>query len=190
MRVSGGSLRGRRLHAAPGSETRPTTGRARSGLFDWLGDRLSEGVVLDLFAGSGALGIEALSRGACDVVFVERSPRAQRALRKNLRELGIGDRARLIADAVAPAISRLRREGQRFDLVLADPPYGGGQRWALAKAGHLVDILAPEAVVLLERDRREAPAGGHPGLVRLTSRTYGETAFDWYERMRHIERRE
>src|SRR5499427_9858939 len=96
MRVVSGELRGRRLLAAPGRETRPTSDRAKAGLFDWIGPRVAGARVLDLFAGTGALGIEALSRGAREAVFVERSRGALRALRRNLDELALGERARVL----------------------------------------------------------------------------------------------
>jgi 16S rRNA (guanine966-N2)-methyltransferase len=120
MRVVAGELRGRLIEAPPGRDTRPTTDKVREAVFNALGslDLVRDAVVVDLYAGSGALGIEALSRGAAEAVFVERDRTALRVLRENLDHLGLGDRARVQhGDAVALA--------GRFpaDLVLADPPY-------------------------------------------------------------------
>lgn len=120
MRVVAGELRGRRFEAPPGNDTRPTTDKVREAMFNALGslDVVRDAVVVDLFAGSGALGIEALSRGAAEVVFVERDRAALRALRDNLHDLGLGDRARVVqGDAL------VRARDLAADLVLADPPY-------------------------------------------------------------------
>lgn len=125
MRVVGGTLRGRRLVAPRGIETRPTSDRVRESLFSILEARygcVESSTVLDLFAGTGALGIEALSRGAACAVFVERDERALRAIRENLSALGIADRAEVVrADALRLAPRRLAC--QPFSLLLADPPY-------------------------------------------------------------------
>jgi 16S rRNA (guanine966-N2)-methyltransferase len=120
MRVVAGELRGRRIEAPPGTDTRPTTDKVREAVFNALGslDVVRDAVVLDLFAGSGAMGIEALSRGAAEVVFVERDRAALRVLRDNLRSLGLEDRARV---AQGDALARAR--DLSADLVLADPPY-------------------------------------------------------------------
>ena len=181
MRVAGGTLRGRRLQLGRARGTRPTSERAREGLFDWLGERVTGRTVLDLYAGSGALGIEALSRGAERAVFVERSRKALAALRLNCRELGLEGITRIVPGPAGAALARLAREGQSFDLVLADPPYGSDDWARLAKAGNLVDILAPAALLLLERAARDEPWNGAPGLIRRDRRCYGETAFDWYD---------
>ena len=182
MRVCGGQLRGRRLAPVVGGATRPTSQRAREGLYDWLGPRVVGCRVLDLFAGTGALGIEAISRGAHGAVFVETDRRALRALRRNCRDLALEDRSRILAFAALPALARLREEGQRFDLTLADPPYQGDDWARLAVCDDLVNILAAEAIVLVERARRSERAAAVPGLIWQSCKNYGETAFDWYER--------
>jgi 16S rRNA (guanine966-N2)-methyltransferase len=124
MRVIGGRDRGRRLRAPRGLRTRPTADRVRVTLFDVLGPAVVGARVLDLFAGTGAVGIEALSRGAARVVFVERDPSALRALRANLAALGASrGEARVVAgDAVAVLDELAQGEGP-FDLVFLDPPY-------------------------------------------------------------------
>ena len=182
MRVTAGELKGRRLQAPAGRDTRPTSDRARSGLFDWLGPHFEGAQVLDLFAGSGALGIEALSRGAQTVVFVESARAALRTLRGNCRDLGVEQRVDIRPLYAASALRALAREGASFDLVLADPPYRSGLWAALAQASDLVDILRDEAVVIVERARSEGPAEqGGPRLTWRAARSYGETAFDWYD---------
>lgn len=182
MRVVAGQLRGRRLLSARGRDTRPTMDRARAGLFDWLGPRVTGARVLDLFAGSGALGIEALSRGAREGVFVERARTALRALRRNLDELGLSNEARVLASDVARALPALGHDPTGFDLVFADPPYGSDWLERLAIDANLLNLLSPAGLFIAERSKREAPVKTVPQLKLRHSRCYGETAFDWYEK--------
>src|SRR5215207_4063793 len=121
MRVVAGELRGRRIEAPPGNDTRPTTDKFREAVFNALGslDLIRDAVVVDLYAGSGALGIEALSRGAATCTFVERDRTALRTLRANIEHLGIERRSKVVAgDALVQA------RGLPADVALADPPYG------------------------------------------------------------------
>jgi 16S rRNA (guanine966-N2)-methyltransferase len=123
MRVIAGRLRGRRLFVLPGLSIRPTIGRLRESYFDIVQDRIDGARFLDLCSGSGSVGIEALSRGAAQVVFVEKSHRAVQVLRRNLDHCGIGSGYRLLPADIFQEIPRLAREGDRFDLVYFDPPY-------------------------------------------------------------------
>ena len=182
MRVSGGALRGRKLRTPRGRSTRPTSERARQGLYDWLGPDVAGARVLDLFAGSGALGIEALSRGAARAVFVERARAAAAALRQNLAELELEERSQLLVLAASPAVERLAAAGARFDLVLADPPYGSDAWDKLAQTGRLVDILAEHGRLVLEGSGRDPVPPAPPGLEAGEVKSYGETAFRRYER--------
>jgi 16S rRNA (guanine966-N2)-methyltransferase len=126
MRVIGGADRGRRLRAPRGLRTRPTADRVREALFDILGPAVAGMRVLDLFAGTGAVGIEALSRGATRSVFVERNRDALRALRSNLAALRLSrEQARVIAGDVLPALPILATSEPAFDLVFLDPPFAG-----------------------------------------------------------------
>lgn len=176
MRVIAGRFRGRRLKTASGQAVRPTSSRVRESFFNQLGD-LEGANVLDLYAGTGALGIEALSRGAGRVAFVERSRDALVLLRSNLDALGIGSQTeavRILPRSVIPEIGRLGRAGRRFDLVLMDPPYGaadlGGALRALAESG----VLSPGAQVVVETSRRH-PVEVAEGLVVVGERRYGDT---------------
>lgn len=182
MRVIAGRLRGRRLHALSDAATRPTTDRVRRALFDWLGSRVEGADILDLFAGSGALGIEALSRGAARATFVEGSAAARAVLRRNLRELGLEAESDAPPGGVARALSALARGECRFDLVFADPPYGS--RWGerLLRSRELPLLIAPAGELLLERSARDAP-GRSEGPLRLAgARAWGGTRFDRYQR--------
>lgn len=154
MRVVAGSLRGRAIEAPEGDATRPTTDRAREALFNALNSlgAIDGAQVLDLYAGSGALGIEALSRGAASCTFVERDRRALDAIRSNISHLGIADRSKVVAGDVSTLLAGLRR----FDLVLADPPYDFDD-W-----GRLLSLIAPclasDALVVAESGRELAPS--------------------------------
>jgi 16S rRNA (guanine966-N2)-methyltransferase len=180
LRIIAGVLRGRRILVPPGRDVRPTGDRAREALFSILGARVEGARVLDAYAGSGALGFEALSRGADVVVQLERDVRVAAVLARNATALGVESRCRLV---LADAIRALRdgRAGGPFDLVLADPPWQAGELPGFlgAVSGH----LAAGALVVVERSAREpaapAPVGQAAGALTLVrSVRYGETALD------------
>ena len=150
MRVVAGDLRGRRIEAPPGTDTRPTTDKVREATFNALGslDVVRDALVLDLFAGSGALGIEALSRGAAHCTFIERDRTALRTLRDNVDALDLNERARVV-----PGDAMVLNRGIQADLVLADPPYGFDQ-WP-----DLLDRVSAPFVVA-ESGREIAPVDG------------------------------
>ncbi len=181
MRVVAGELRSRRLHTVAGQDTRPTSDRARAGLFDWLGPSVDGARVLDLYAGTGALGIEALSRGAREAVFVERARSALQVLRRNLDELGLRDRSRVVEADLSRGLRPIAAKLGTFDLVLADPPYDGDPLSRLLADTALAEVLNPEAVVVTERSARTEPDEAASRLALRGSKRYGETAFDWWE---------
>lgn len=180
MRVIAGLYRGRRLVAPPGLDTRPTSDRVREALFSSLGP-LPGAVVADLYAGTGALGIEALSRGAERAVFVEDSRPALTALRKNLETLDLLGKTRVIALPVARAAASLLREGP-YHLVFVDPPYAD-----LGEVPKLVEALlagagiVPGGRVVVEHARKD-PAPPIAGLDLRSTRGYGTTAVSYYVR--------
>ena len=180
MRVTGGDLRGRRIRVPRGSAVRPTADRVREALFARLGD-LSGARVLDLFGGSGALGIEALSRGAARAVFVERAGPVAAVLRQNLDELDVLERARVVRGDAPGVVRRLADAGERFDLALVDPPYAEPETTlralrALATSG----ILAPRATVVVEMSRHTVPPRVE-GLEPVDERRYGDTVIHRFE---------
>jgi 16S rRNA (guanine966-N2)-methyltransferase len=170
MRVIAGRFGGRRLQAPSGAATRPTSDRVREALFSVLGDRVEGARVLDLFAGSGALGIEALSRGAADAEFVDVAAPAIRAVEANLAALGIEAPVRRL-DALR-ALGSASKAGRLYDLVFLDPPYRRAARLAHELSEALPAVLAPGALVVSESDRR-APLD--LDLPRLDERRYGHT---------------
>jgi 16S rRNA (guanine966-N2)-methyltransferase len=180
MRITGGELAGRRLRV-PRTEVRPTAEREREALISNLAHRggLAGARVLDAFAGSGALGIEALSRGAASATFVERSREVAKTLAANLAALGLAPRARVIVRDVAGALRGLTPGRDAFDLCFVDPPY------ASALAAETVALLAESrlltasAVVVAESDRRHAP-GPIAGLSLAIERRYGDTLISLY----------
>ena len=183
MRIIAGSARGRRLAAPKGTAIRPTSDRAREGLFATvtaIRGPLPGARVLDLFAGSGAIGLEALSRGAVRVLFVESDGRAARVIRANLAAVALPG-GELISCQVQRFLDRGPGAEAAFDLVVADPPYAApaaevtGMLTALASRGW----LAPEALVAVERATRAGPLPWPAGYRGDRSRRYGEATF-WY----------
>jgi 16S rRNA (guanine966-N2)-methyltransferase len=172
VRVTGGRLRSRRLLRPP-SGVRPTSDRVREAIFDRLGD-VAGAAVLDLYAGIGSLGIEAASRGAERVVFVERDSRCRTVLQRNLAALGLDRGVRIAAGDAARVVRALGRRGERFDLVLVDPPYASGEAGRALEAVVAAGILARGATVVLESGRRH-PVPVPAGLAPIDERRYGDT---------------
>jgi 16S rRNA (guanine(966)-N(2))-methyltransferase RsmD len=152
---------------------RPTSDRVREALFAQLG-ALEDAHVLDLYAGTGALGIEALSRGASAAVFVERSPASLAVLRDNLGRLGLAAQSRIVRGDALAVVRRLGRSAERFDLILADPPYALEVGPALLGALRAARIVAPGGTVVIESSRRH-PVRPVPGWRVVSDRRYGDT---------------
>lgn len=169
VRIIGGAFRGRRL-GVPTGPTRPTADRTREAIFNLVTSRLplAEARVLDLFAGSGALGLEALSRGAAHATFVEQGGAALGTIRKNVAALGVEARCTVVR---ADALRWLGSASAPYDLILADPPYALPELPGLP--GLTVPLLAPDGLLVLEHGG-DASFEAHP--AHETSRTYGQTA--------------
>ena len=170
MRIVAGRFKGRRLVAPSGKATRPTSDRVRESLFGVIGASVEGARVLDLFAGSGALGLEALSRGAAAAVLVDRSPRAIAAIRANLETLGVDADVRLMEARAALRTAAARREA--YDLVFVDPPYRHAAGLGRELSGALAPVLAPAARLVTESDRRDPIALDLP---LGDERRYGDT---------------
>jgi 16S rRNA (guanine966-N2)-methyltransferase len=180
VRVIAGFLGGRRLKAPRGRDTRPTSDRVRESLFMAL-EPLQGQRVVDLFAGSGALGIEALSRGATRADFVEREAVARRVLEENLESLGLAGCGRVWALELPRGLGRLHGELARADLVLADPPYGGGPAREVLEALGRKGILRPGVRVVLEHHAKDELPESSGRLARVRTRRYGETMVSTYQ---------
>jgi len=169
MRVIAGSAKGRRLVGPRGSATRPMTDRAKEAVFSSLGWTVRDARVVDLFAGSGALGLEALSRGAASAVFVERSRAALEALHSNVAAVDLG------GDVVARDVESFLVEAHGpFDLAFVDPPYDLSLASVEAILGSLVGVLADGAVVVVHRRAGSGVPEPPPGLVEDDRRRYGD----------------
>jgi 16S rRNA (guanine966-N2)-methyltransferase len=174
MRVVAGVAKGRRLVAPKGDAVRPTADRVKEALFSTLQPVVGRAHVLDLFAGSGALGLEALSRGAASVTFVERDRAALEALRRNVAIVGLPG-AEIVAGPAARALAG-ELTGAPFDLVVADPPYRFPDHELAALLEATVATLAAGAVVVVERDARSGRVPWPPQLQPGAPRRYGDTA--------------
>ncbi|GAB3801209.1 16S rRNA (guanine(966)-N(2))-methyltransferase RsmD [Micromonospora zhanjiangensis] len=183
-RIVAGALGGRRIAAPPGEGTRPTADRVREALFSALESMVGlEGArVADLYAGSGAVGLEALSRGAEHVLLVESDARAARVIRGNIASLDAAPAARLVVGKVAQVLAA-GPEGDPYDVVFADPPYAVPGEEITAMVAALVDggWLAADAVVVVERATRTGPVTWVEGVTAQRSRRYGESTL-WYGR--------
>ncbi len=181
MRIIAGAAKGRRLQAPPGEDVRPTADRVREALFSSLQALLPDAHVLDLYAGSGALGLEAASRGAAAVTLVERDARTLRVLRDNVETVassGVVVIGRPVATALAGELP-----GAPFDLVVADPPYRTPAAEVDAVLAALLGYLAPGAVVVVERDRRDVAPAWPDGLRPGEPRRYGNTVLHRADRL-------
>jgi 16S rRNA (guanine966-N2)-methyltransferase len=180
MRITGGQLRSRALKAPRGTATRPTSDRVREALFNILGNGCAGARVLDLYAGTGALGLEAISRGAIAAVFVERSKEALAALAANVAALGLQEATRVVALPVERAARGLGAD--RFDLVFADPPYAdvnNGDAVRAIEALVKAAMIAPNGRLVVEHAHRD-PSPLIEGLTLEQARTYGDTTLSFY----------
>jgi 16S rRNA (guanine(966)-N(2))-methyltransferase RsmD len=183
MRVIAGKYRSRNIESLPGNETRPTYDRLKETLFNIL---QSAGVIegatfLDLFAGTGSVGIEALSRGAERVVFVESNRKAANLIRSNLKSLNIDEGADVFQEEVADALPMLMNAAEQFDIVFLDPPYAlageYGRSLRLLSTGSL---LKPHSLVIAEHDKRFEPGEDHSPLKRYRRLDQGDSALSFY----------
>ena len=181
MRIIAGTLKGRRLEAPSWTGLRPTSDKLRETLFNVVAPRIGGASVLDGYAGTGAVGIEALSRGAASVTFVERDPRAARLIESNLARCGVTDRYAIIRAGFADVPARL--SGRVFDIVFLDPPYSEGEGSAALEAA--APLVAPGGLLALERARRDAvpdTAGPRRELVKTRDLVSGDSALTFYAR--------
>lgn len=179
MRVIAGELGGRRLHAPHGVRTRPTSDRVREALFMALGPL--DGVrVVDLYAGSGALAIEALSRGAAWADLVERDPRVRETIARNLEELGLGARVKVWPLRLPGGLARLSSVLAGAAVVFADPPYGGADARAVLTGLGRAEVLRPGTRVVLETHTKDDVPERQGTLARTRERRYGDTVVHVY----------
>lgn len=181
MRIVAGHLRGRKLASVRGMQIRPTADRIRESLFNILGQRPAGAAVLDLFAGTGALGIEALSRDARTAVFVENGTQALVALRKNIGLCRIEERSRVIQWNIRKNLNCLKAYPRYFDLIFMDPPYGQGLIQPTLNHLLRIETLAPHALVVVEHDPAEIIRLPDAVMAGVDNRRYGRTQLSFFE---------
>jgi 16S rRNA (guanine966-N2)-methyltransferase len=180
MRVIAGSHRGRRLSGPRGISLRPTSDKVREALFSILGSRVPGSRFLDLYAGTGAVGIEALSRGAEIVTFVESDPKAVQFMRKNLSACRMLEQAELRVGSTQTFLRQPQWWSGSYDIVFADPPYADRQAVELVLGSWDLGLLASEAVMVLEQDARVELPTATPGARLMRRYEYGDTALFLY----------
>ncbi|MGB8262024.1 MAG: 16S rRNA (guanine(966)-N(2))-methyltransferase RsmD [Terracidiphilus sp.] len=186
MRIIAGEFRSRTLEAPAGMATRPTSDRLRETLFNVLGARVEGARFLDLYAGSGAVGLEALSRGAREVVFVERAPAAVKAMRANLARLGVSEGFRVVVAGVGAFLKKPVAESG-LDVVFLDPPWDAANEYDVALgllSGAAAGVLAEGAVVVAEHRRKVKLADGYGMLKRVRLLEQGDAGLSFYEGQR------
>ena len=176
MRIIAGALKGRRLETPAWEGLRPTSDKLRETLFNVLGPRTPGARVLDGFAGTGAIGLEALSRGAAHVTFVEADDRAVRLIRRNLERCAVADRYAIIRARFADAARTL--PAGSFDLVLLDPPYGADHLLSALQAA--APMVSPDGLLIIERARRDAAPAAVASLTRTRDLVSGDSALSFY----------
>ena len=185
MRIIGGTARGRALVAPAGSKTRPTQDYVRESLFNIIRWDIGDARVLDLFAGTGALALEAVSRGAKDAVLIDQDRDACRAIERNMQTSRLGAQCRLIAQDYQQAMRRLAREGQRFDVVFIDPPYRMENTGEMCAALYDMGLLSDAFLIVVEHRRGMAPLLD-ARFEAYDLRRYGDTEITLVRRMRAL----
>ncbi len=184
MRIIGGEVGGRTIRAPRGAATRPTSDRVREAIFNILGPPPEGARVLDLYAGAGGLGLEALSRGAATAVFVDRAADATKCVEENAAKLGYQTRVRVLRSEATAALARLAAQAQRFAWIFVDPPYASDEAVKVlgALGGEAAAVVDDEGVVIVEHGKRHAPSDAHGTLARHDRRRYGDTEVSFYRR--------
>ena len=180
MKITGGKFRGMEIATPRGQRTRPSGGRLKKSLFDILAPRLPGAQVLDLFAGAGALGLEALSRGAAHVTFVERNRTAAETIRKNLEKLGLGEEVELLRREAQAAVGLLASEGRSFDIILLDPPYRADLHVRLLQRIDAASVSSSGGLVILEHHHKTELADAYGRLNKVREVRVGESCLSFY----------
>jgi 16S rRNA (guanine966-N2)-methyltransferase len=180
MRIIAGKYRGRRLQGPRKDDLRPTSDRLRESLFNILAPRIAAARVMDVFAGTGAIGLEALSRGAGDVIFIESSRDAVKLIRKNLQQCGVTAGYRVMQEDVFTALRTLARSGARVDIVFLDPPYRWGPYRDLIASLFQLELVDAEAIVVLEHHQKTSVPESEPGFRRMRTVRQSDKCLSFY----------
>lgn len=180
MRVIGGKLKGRKIKTCRGTLLRPTSQKIREAIFDIISPFLTGGLVLDLFAGTGSLGIEALSRGMGRAVFVENNPRIISVLKENIISCQLENRAEVIIFPVTKGLKILRSRKEKFDLIFLDPPYLSNLVGKTILEINKANILLKDSLVIVEHSSKEDIKSSYGNLIRFDQRQYGQTLVSFF----------
>ena len=184
MKIGSGRFRGRNIETLRGKKTRPTSGRLKKALFDIVTPDLPGARVLDLYAGAGALGLEAISRGASSATFVERGRAAADAIASNLDMLGITDQAEVFRCEVQTALHQLAQRGEQFHVILLDPPYRSNLHGTLLMRIDRSSLLAPAGLVSIEHHHKLELTGIIGSLEKARTVRAGESCLTFYRSSR------
>lgn len=179
MRIIAGMAKGREIIAPKGRDTRPTLAKVRGAIFGMVQFDVPGAAVLDLFSGSGALGLEALSRGADFVVFCDNDKRAVAAVKDNVERFGFGDKSQVYNVDALELLNRLAGEKRKFSIVLLDPPYAAELENKAIKALVELDLLENEAIIICEHDPKSPPIIEYAGLTARDPRKYGDSSLTY-----------
>lgn len=182
MRVIAGDMKGRRLAPVPGRSTRPTTDKVKESIFNIIGPYFEDGQVLDLFAGTGSLGIEALSRGIARGVFVDMDAKALQVVRKNIEACGLHERSELFRADARKALQLLAGKQMQFNLVLLDPPYHLDVIPTIVTGLVQQNLLQDDAIIVAEHSADRELPGQIESVARWRHVTYGEIAVSFYQK--------
>ncbi|NLI59985.1 MAG: 16S rRNA (guanine(966)-N(2))-methyltransferase RsmD [Clostridiales bacterium] len=182
MRIIAGRSKGRRIEPVKGSKTRPTSDKIKESIFSIIQGSMLNSVILDLFAGTGNLGLEALSRGACKAVFVDKDQNAIKTIIKNCQALGYQEQSEVFRNDAARALTRLSKRDILFDIIFMDPPYGKGYEELLLTLISDNNILHTDGVIIVEHDVRTLLPDRVAHLYRSDLRKYGGTGVSFYRK--------
>ena len=181
MRIIGGEAKGKYIYSLKRNRTRPTSGGIKESLFNILQEISGESFV-DLFAGSGNVGLEALSRGASKVVFIEKDAVMANSIKRNAREMGFSDKCKVLAAEAVKGIRQVHKDGEIFDIVFADPPYERDFIKKIFQCLGEANIVAEDGVLIVQHSKREQVLGQQTGNFVLTDqRRYGDTLLSFYK---------
>ncbi|HEY3376837.1 MAG TPA: 16S rRNA (guanine(966)-N(2))-methyltransferase RsmD [Armatimonadota bacterium] len=184
MRIGGGSYRSRTLRTPKGDLTRPTSGMVRETLFNMLAPLLPEASFLDLFAGCGSVGLEALSRGAASATFVESARPALDCLRANIETLGVAGQTSVLPYPVLRALEQLTQQGESFDIIFLDPPFHDSSAYQqVLDALAPVEVLAPDGLIIAQHGPRVKVPEQCPPFTRYRQRDIGDNVLSFYRRV-------
>lgn len=183
LRVISGCAKGHKLKTIKGSSTRPTSDKVKGALFNIIALRVENSIVLDVFAGTGSLGIEALSRGACSAVFFDKSPECCETIKENLAHTKLADRAEVYTTDFASGIEKLFKKGRRFDMILLDPPYNKNFIQETLKILIKNDIMKDDSIIIAEHSTSDSLPVTAGKLELADTRKYGDTMISIYHIM-------